>query len=656
MSVSVAQSQKNQGVLVEYLDAGKLKPAVQLREQERHIAVLDADGRERLVARDLVLLRHPDRTCDRDNAPKVIAEFTAEREPLASELDLNLLWEVVQEQGRSFTASELAELFFGRRSGAGVSVMLEALLADRLFFVRRHMEFQVRPRDQVERLRVQHDRIRARSNDYRRTQRLLRDIISDGATPAADETAPLVDELRRYLQNPFTRSRDITAMLQQAAPEIEPAEAAYEILDRLGAAPEGGRFAVIGGVRIEFSEAALAEARAASPPARPLADRFAIAIDDDDTVEVDDAISAELLEGGAVCVRVHIALVADFVARGGPIDDEAATRATTVYLPEMTARMLPDPISCGSASLLEGAERPVLTTEVVLSPLGEIVESKLYPERIRIAKRLSYQDADSLLAGGADGDPLRALLARLHIATDTLRERRRIRGAVLVTRREPNVKVSDGRIEIKVLDNASPSRLLVAELMVLSNSVAARYAATHAIPIIYRVQPDSGGDYAAQRPRLSLHPDLHTGIGIDCYAQLSSPIRRYADLVLQRQLVAALAASGAPPYSSEELLKVLAGAEAADAAGRDLERRAKRYWILKHLEQTALDRPLIAIATRDGATGELLDYAIRGTLFSAPNLADGTPVTVQLSRIDPLRGRLSLDYLGPAESAHRGSS
>ncbi|MGH7865481.1 MAG: RNB domain-containing ribonuclease, partial [Candidatus Binataceae bacterium] len=364
MSVAVTHSHKSSLALIEYLDAGKLKPALQLREQERHIVVLDADGRERLVARDLVLLRHPDRSADRDDAARAIGAFVAEREALARELDLNLLWEVVQEQGRSFTAAELAELFFGRRSGAAVSVMLEALLSDRLFFVRRHMEFQVRPSDQVERLRVQHERIRARTDDYRRTERLLRDIISDGGTKATGETAPLIDELRAYLSNRFTRSRDITAMLQQAAPDIDPAEAAYEILDRLGAAPDGGRFAVVGGVRTEFSEPAITQARAAGAPERQFSERFAVAIDDDDTVEVDDAISVEELADGMVSVRVHIALVADFVARGGPIDNEAALRATTVYLPEMTARMLPDPISCGSASLLEGTERPVLTTEV----------------------------------------------------------------------------------------------------------------------------------------------------------------------------------------------------------------------------------------------------------------------------------------------------
>ena len=135
------------------------------------------------------------------------------------------------------------------------------------------------------------------------------------------------------------------------------------------------------------------------------------------------------------------------------------------------------------------------------------------------------------------------------------------------------VGVRDGEIEIRVLEADSPSRVLVAEFMVLSNFVAARYAADNRIPIIYRVQPDLGGDVSTQRPRLSLYPEHHAGIGLGFYAQLSSPIRRYADLVMQRQLVAALSGSGGQPYGVEELLTVLASAENAEASCRDLERR-----------------------------------------------------------------------------------
>jgi exoribonuclease-2 len=224
-------------------------------------------------------------------------------------------------------------------------------------------------------------------------------------------------------------------------------------------------------------------------------------------------------------------------------------------------------------------------------------------------------------------------------------------GAMLVHRREPKVTVRGNEIQIRVLDSDSQARVLVAEFMVMSNFVAARFAAENRVPIIYRVQPETHGE--AQRPRLSLYPEYHSGVGLDYYAQFSSPIRRYADLVLQRQLIASIS-KATQPYGVEELLRVLAGAESAEANGRELERRAKRYWILRFLERTEMNSSLRAIALREGATAELTDFAVRGTLRGAPNLPDQSAVEVQISRVDPLRGWLAFDYLRTIEK--EGSS
>jgi exoribonuclease II len=658
MNSDVSLPVKFTGTIIEYLDQGRLKAALVTREQERHLAVIDSAGHERLVPRDLVLMRHPERRADRENVAEAIAELEHERAALAAELDLELLWQVAQEQSRSFSAVELADLFFGRKSNAAASVMLEALLNDRTYFVRRHMDFLPRTPEQVERLRIQNDRIRARSDDYRKIQKNLRDILNGAEKPPADEAAPLVEELSRYLKNPFTRSRDMTQMLTQAAPDVDPAEAAFEILERLGAPLRVPRFAFIAGLKDEFSNAVMKEASEAIPGPRAISEGgFAVTVDDEDTVEVDDALSCEALADGGMRVRVHIALVADFVAKGGAMDNEAASRATTVYLPETTIRMLPDPISCRAASLIEGEDRPVLTTDVRLSADGELMDASIYPARIPIMRRLDYDQVDRILESGSSADDTAATVARLNAAAIQLRQRRRTAGAVLMQRREAKVRVRGDDVQITVLDNASPGRTLVAEFMVLSNFVAARYAATNRIPIIYRVQPQVGGDLTSMRPHLSLHPEYHAGIGLDFYAQLSSPIRRYADLVLQRQLLGALANRDHDTaiYTVDELLTVLAGAESAEASGRELERRAKRYWILRYLERHALDGPILAFVVREGQSAELADFAVRGTLHGAPTLPNQMPIMVQVSRVDPLRGWLAFDFVGPADEASTGA-
>lgn len=652
-------NEKYLGALVEYLDEGRLRPGLVVREQANLIVVVDAAGRERPVARDLVLVRHSERNISRENLAAAIATLEEERTRLNAELDLDLLWEVVREHGRGFTGEELAELFFGRRSAAATAVMLEALFNDRLYFVRRHMEFLARSPDQVDRLRMQYEKVRLRSEAGRRTRNLLRGVLEDGMVPSPDEASELIAQLTRYLENPFTRSRELTAMLEAAVSDISPAEAAYEILERLGAAPPGPRFALIGGVRTGFSEAVLTEALSATPPERPAGDdSCAVTIDDEETVEIDDAVSCEPLPDGGLRVRIHIALVADYVPKGGAIDTEAAARGATVYLPETTVRMIPDSISTDAASLTAGQIRHVLTTNVRLASNGDLISYSIYPEAIRIAQRLSYDEADRLLCtpeASQAQTASAALLQRLHQAAIKLRGHRRNAGAILIQRREPKIKVIDGEIDLKIIDNTSASRQLIAEFMVLSNYVAARMASDRRIPMIYRVQPGTGGDFAAQRPRLSLYPEFHAGVGLDCYVQVSSPIRRYMDLVLQRQLLAALPEHGATAYQPEELLNVLAAAENADADGKELERRAKRYWILRYLERHALNQPLEAIVLRDGATAELDAYAVRGSLRGAPNVASNTRIIVQIARVEPVRGWLTLDYLSTApvaEDAH----
>ncbi|HJU12604.1 MAG TPA: ribonuclease catalytic domain-containing protein, partial [Candidatus Binataceae bacterium] len=549
-----------------------------------------------------------------------------------------------------YTAEELAELFFGRRSQVAVAVMLEALMSDRLFFVRRHLNFVARSAEQVERLRTQYERIRLRSDSSRRLSNLIQSVLHNRPPPAPEEAAPLIAELNRYLENPFTRSRDLTMMLETALSDVTPAEAAYEILQRLGAAPSGARFAIIGGVRNTFSDAALSEAATVRPPAREaVLDEQAITIDDEETLEIDDAISCEPLANGEMRLRIHIALVADFVNRGGPMDVEAAARGATVYLPETTIRMLPEGISTDRASLIADCERHVFTTEAIISATGEVLKFQIYPGLIRVKARLNYDEADQLLeqepnGSGAQSEK-KSILRNLHQAATLLRVRRREAGALLVQRREPKIRVIDGNIEVKVIDNASASRQLVAEFMVLSNYCAARFAADHGIPIIYRSQPSASNEGGLVRARLSLYPEFHTGVGLDCYSQLSSPIRRYMDLALQRQLVPSVLDPHAITYNADELLGVLAAAENAETEGRELERRAKRYWLLRYFQHHLHDEPIEAIVQRGGTTAELDAYAVRGTLHRAPNLAAHTRILVRVARAEPLRGSLALDYM-----------
>ena len=653
------------GRIVEYLERGKIRRGMVVAAREAELAVVDANGVRRSMPPSSVLF-------SRNSAGRTVGEpaeqiriFEAERAQFLEQIDLDLLWGVVHDQGRAFSADELAELFFSARSPAAGSAMFEALLSDQLFFARRHLEFVPRAAEQVERLRVQRERESLKSTSARQRRALIQALVAnEPADP--EQVRALADDLERFLFNPFTRSRELATLLAEAIPEVQPAETAFEILDRLGRPPTTPRFVAIAGLRTEFDPAAIAEASQVEPPARaPAEPLLTVAIDDEETLEVDDALGCCVMSDGNLKVTVHIALVSDFVARGSVMDREAAARATTFYLPEAVIRMLPDEVSCRRASLLAGQERNVLTTELRMSAAGEILDYAIYPSRIRIDRRMTYAEADRLLEQGAsngrqgDAGPddaqtaVRDVLERLYASALRLKERRLRTGAANNQRREAKVRVVDGRIELAAIDASSPSRTLVAEFMVASNWAGARYAADKGIPIIYRVAPNGLTDAARERARLSLNPGYHAGLGLDCYAQLSSPIRRYTDLVLQRQLLAVSGASRQELCQSQELLQVMANAEATEFEARQLERRARRYWALRYLAENALDRPLEAIVLRDGASAELFDYAVRGTLYGAPNLATNQIVTVKIGRIDPLRGWLTMEYMSPSTKLAR---
>src|SRR5882724_9360847 len=100
MNPPMDSTPKYLGSLIEFLDEGRLKPGLVVREQANHVTVAEPGGRERPVARDLIMVRHPELKVTRDNLAAAITTLEAEHAQLAAELDLNLLWEVVREQGR----------------------------------------------------------------------------------------------------------------------------------------------------------------------------------------------------------------------------------------------------------------------------------------------------------------------------------------------------------------------------------------------------------------------------------------------------------------------------------------------------------------------------------------------------------------------------
>jgi exoribonuclease-2 len=375
----------------------------------------------------------------------------------------------------------------------------------------------------------------------------------------------------------------------------------------------------------------------------------ALTIDDEDTREVDDALTVRR-SGSEIIVGVHIADVSAFVDKGDLLDAEAFRRCSSIYLPTVTVRMFPERLSTDLASLTPRLPRPAFTVEVRFDEQGNQLGYRIALTTIRVESRLSYDQADEAIeAGDPSLQAMYSLAKHLHAA-------RAERGAITFRRPELKIRVDGGEIHIKKINANTPSRLLVSEMMILANGLAADFASLNSVPVIYRTQeprealpPGETPTNEAltferirktfKRSRLSLTPGSHSGLGLSAYTQASSPIRRYADLVTQRQFTAIL--SGAPvPHVREELLQILVTAEAAEQDIRAIEDRSTNYWLLEFLSRFKKDQPLSAIALDAKGNIEMEDYYLRAKIVGPNKVRPGDTVQVQIENIDPARGEV----------------
>jgi len=350
------------------------------------------------------------------------------------------------------------------------------------------------------------------------------------------------------------------------------------------------------GLPCGFPEPALAEARRQAEvfreevPAgrRDLTDRVVVTIDPVDARDFDDAISLERIERGHWLLGVHIADVSHFVVAGSPLDQEARSRGTSVYLPDRVIPMLPEIVSNNLASLQPHRVRYARTCWIEFSPDGVPVHAEEERSAIRSRRRFTYEEVDVFLADPATRhvempDEVRALLGRMRDLARQLRGRRMARGSLEL--QMPEVKVDldrDGRVSgAHVVDNTE-SHQIIEEFMLAANEAVARMLATAGAGFLRRIHPAPDPrklrqltefvselgfevdtlesrfelqrllDMARGRPeehavhyavlrslsRAAYGPqeDGHYALASDCYCHYTSPIRRYPDLTVHRAL------------------------------------------------------------------------------------------------------------------------
>jgi exoribonuclease II len=629
---------------------------------------------------------------------RIVAKLTAlaaETSALIEEVDVAMLWEFAGEEEKAWKAGELAELMFASREPAQTLAIMRALRLDTVYFKsRRDGLYEPRPSSQVDALIEQRD-VEARKEEGRRAlfgtlQTILgapSDERADVLAKAMDETSfrQTIDLLREYAAagDEFGRSRQADELLEEIGSVLgrrlrgRGHLQAFYLLVELGYWHEHEnlwlhRFRIVEHVTPELIAEANRHAETDWEPEswrRDLTDLFCVTIDDESTLDVDDALSITSCLDGGWEVGIHIADPSARVHLDSPLDVDARNRGTSLYLPTGCIPMFPRALSELAMSLVEGHLRPAITTRVRLSESLQILETEVFPSVIRVGRRVSYDEADRILESDEE-TPLHDTIHYLKYIADELLMVRQNRGAFSVDLPEVKLKVdmSSGQPVVKLLgiDTESPSRMLVSELMILCNQVMAEFCAEREIPTIYRVQeaPDSDlldeGTLAIpegvarsfamvrkmKRGDITTRPGSHFGLGLDKYVQASSPIRRYGDLVCQRQIKAFLAGESMP-YDEDTILRVLAGVDNTTREALRAERETVRYWVIYYLATKAgevVDATVIEHKDEQGSRVTLFleETAFRANCMLRQKVPIGDRVQVVVERADPRKDMLVL--------------
>ena len=636
-------------------------------------------NREARVPRDRIILATGVAAAGEDDVGK-IRDLSEE---LASTIDLSEVWDLAAGEGASMSLDDLAQLLWGPSIDPAHRIALLLYLERApLYFAEDGGRYIPQSRDAVSKTLAR----RASEADRAEQSAALIEMLSRGGLPDPLEPfqAGLLQDLRDYAvfgeDHPRSRAaKRLTQELAQGSGDLQ--RASFEILVRAGVlSPDEPLELHRAGIVPEFPQDAIDEAESVDLSAvldivgrLDLTELAAITVDDEGTEDRDDALSVEVAgpnAGGsdpAYTVGIHIADAGALVPAGGAMDLEADRRMATVYLPELKIGMLPSRVSSGLGSLAPGEIRAAVSLLARVTESGEVLGWDLSPSVVRSRAALTYEKAD--LALEDPSDPSHRQLSSLDRITRSLRRRRREAGAMMLERLEISVKLGpSGDPDVQVLARTSPARRLVAELMILCNTLMAEFCRREDLPVSYRSQrpPDlsglpsdpaalseyvSGalGQYTLMRrlppAEMSVEPAPHRGLGVDAYVQATSPLRRYPDLVTQRQISRFLT-SGAPLYSRDEVASV---AQRADEQLREiarLEDARERYWLLKYLKLSRLDAPdsndqsatfeATVLENKPGrpALLELVEYPFRVRAVLPSKCVPGDVVTLRLHGVD----------------------
>jgi exoribonuclease-2 len=663
----------NQGKIVEYIEAGNIVTAVCLLEDGNKLHLLTPTNREvNLSPKRALFISDPalNTHAGRDDLLSRLKTIIERRSLLREQVQVKDIWELVRDEHEVFDFKYLAQLCFGEGvTDDHISALVRAVFEDKLYFKLKDGAFLPNSETRIELVLREKEEAEQREKRLQEGSRWLKRVLEGKAAEeplCKEEIIDVLTELALYREDAPDHKFGKELLSRSGINDVSEVR---NLLVRLGIWEEDENLDLLRlKVRTSFTKIQLeesckiAQSQVSGSGREDLREWQIFTIDGPLTRDFDDALSLDVQED-ALRLGIHIADVGSVIPVGSLLDQVAEERGTSLYLARRQIPMLPPLLSQDALSLKKDVDRPAVSLICRLDRDGNLLDSRFTLSLVRVKRQLSYDEVDELYQGDES-------LSVLHRLSAIMRQQRIENGAMLLPLPEVYAELGEeGEVSIRLASQETPSKLIVSELMIFYNWMAARYCRDHRIPALYRCQaPPSeivsldGVEplYAVlkQRGKLSpleidVKPRPHSGLGMDAYTNVSSPIRRYFDLVIQRQIIHSLL-EAAPPYTTDELDKKRMVVEPMLRDLERLKRNRLRYWILKWLrrESKRTFGALILAATKTKYRIALADSLLITELKrqNGQDLHEGQRILVRVRKVDPWEDILRLEYAGNVEA------
>ncbi len=625
--------------------------------KEKRLHIILPSGKEELINYSALISyeEKPKSLKDLNQIITALKEKQENREKLKETFDLKEIWEIIVNETEEIPAKDLVDLILGRDPDEDeIAGFIRKTLEEKLYFKLKEPNILgILSQKEVERLLLQKKRELERLKKLNEGEEFIKALQKGNIEIFNQEVRNFwIEALKGYVlwENQTPSGKLVQEVLKRL--NLANQNKIFELLVKIKVFDEDENLEILRTrYPLTFSEKELKEAKELENLSFSLDDREDLThlqtftIDAKDTEDFDDALSFEENENQYI-LYIHIAEVAGFIKPGSALWEGALERASTLYLPDGIFPMLPFSLSHGKFSLKQDTLRPAITFKIILDQKYNILDFKPILSLIKVKKRLTYEDVDDYLSQGDK------FWQKLYSIFMYFKKKREKKGALAIFLPEIQIKINEKK-EITVQKLVmTPARYFIAEAMILINTLTAEFLYKNHIPAIYRSQPqpseiienfeDNLYSKLLQlkflaKSELSTQPAYHSGLGVDCYTTLTSPIRRFLDLLIQYQLKFFLL--GLKPLSEEEILKILPELTNNLQRAILIQNKREKYFLLKYLQLYMQNQPLKGLVLNvqnKKAKIYLVDYNITGDLIGfKKNLIPGQEITVKIEKVQP---------------------